>query len=196
MTEKRPSTQSLSRDAWLTVTTMLVAEFEAARDSWFGNAAEFSGLLPGSDDAADNPDGFPGHDSGNAMRGYQLFVALTLISTNQYVDGAVFEDFADILCAQVCGADYFACMEYYNRFAENDDPETWIRILGEVIAPADGASGMKGGMPGRNGDLREMIPLLGTMTMLVTARSFGDSERAEEYAAMLGSYIGPPEGES
>ncbi|MHB9030314.1 MAG: hypothetical protein ACYC9O_16230, partial [Candidatus Latescibacterota bacterium] len=129
----------------------------------------------------------------NAMRGYQLFVSITLAATNHYIDGDVFEDFADILSVQVCGADYFECMEYFNRFAETNDPETWKKILGDAVAKT--FSGNES-IPDPSELVQEMTPLLSIMTMMVTARSFGDDERVEEYTRMFDSFIGPPEGES
>lgn len=188
--------QSIPRDEWLDITTELTGEFEETRESWFEQIVEFYDTITHQEGAVESEtaEAIPDADTEDAMRGYQLFVSLTLAATNRYIGREEFEDFADILCAQVCGADYYECMEFYNRFAENEDAEAWKRILGDVVV------GSFGDTENRNDDqlemVRDMVPLLSIMTMMVTARSFGDDDRVAEYTQMFDNFIGPPEGES
>jgi hypothetical protein len=195
MNNSRKEALAVPREEWLDVTTELTAEFEEARESWFDQVVEFFEAVSQQEESPryETPDLYPDAEVENSMRGYQLFVSLTLTATNQYIDREVFEDFADILTAQVCGADYFECMEYYNRFAETNDPEAWKRILGDVAAKM--FDGSESGAD-HTELVREITPLLSIMTMMVTARSFGDDERVEEYTQMFDNFIGPPEGES
>ncbi len=195
-TKEPQAPQFIPRDEWLDITTELTAELEDTRESWFEQVMEIFDTIGRQEGAIefDPTEVVPNAETEDAMRGYQLFVSLSLAATNKYIGEEEFEDFADILCAQVCGADYYECMEYYNRFVESEDPEAMKRTLGDMTAKSFGEGGNTEGK--RLDMVRDMVPLLGIMTMMVTARAFNDDERVKEYTTMFDQLVGPPEGES
>ncbi len=195
MNNPKNSIISVSREEWLEITTDLTADLEEARESWFDQVVEFYEAVTQQEGTAnyDFDDLYADEEADNALRGYQLFISMTIVTTNRYINEEYLDDFGDILCAQVCGADYFECMEYYNRFTKTSDLEAWKQILGDAVSQTF----IDNNVGEEHLDLvQDMTPLLSIMTMMVAARCFRDDDRVKEYTEMFDNFIGPPEGES